>query len=108
MEFFKSFFVREYLVYWEVLGYNTFIRLYIYIYSGNPNTDIVSRIILIFGQIRYWKNFMFTVFSFGQVPYVFGLLHLVILQGRIRSSFFSHLNSPNSGGNIKKGGETLT
>ena len=47
-----------------------------------------------FAWIRYSKNVMFTVLSFGQVNNVFGLLYSVILQGQIWPSFLGHLNSP--------------
>ena len=39
---------------------------------------------------------MFTVFSFGQVTNVFGLLYSVILQGQFWSSFFGHLHQSSS------------
>ena len=75
------------------------------LYVSGPQKSFLVKLIpfltftfLIFGLIRYSKNFMFTVLSFGQVTNIFGLLYSVVLQGRIRSSYkveFSHLFSVN-------------
>ena len=40
------------------------------------------------------QKLMFTVFSFGHITKVFGLLYSVMLQGLFWSSFFGHVNNP--------------